>query len=97
MKNISNRLKILFFFVDFGLYINEINISKIYSLFKSDQFKNERFLFFREITNNIYYIDSDTLQKVFNKNFENNKEFDINSFNDEDTFNLILGLSIWIN
>jgi hypothetical protein len=97
MKNISNRLKILFFFVDFGLYINEINISKIYSLFKSDQFKNERFLFFREITNNIYYMDSDTLQKVFINIFENNKEFDINSFNDEDTFNLILGLFIWIN
>ena len=95
--NISFRLKILFLFVDFGLYINEIHISKINSLFKSDQFKNERFLFFREITNNIYYIDINTLQQVFNKIFENNKEFDKNNFNDEDTINLILELFIYIN
>ena len=97
MKNISFRLKILFLLVDFGLYINEVHISKIYSLFKTKQFKKERFLFFREITNNIYYIDIDTLQQVFNKIFENNKEFDINSFSDEDTFNLILELFFCIN
>ena len=97
MKNISIRLKLLFFFVNFGILINEEDIGKIYSLFKDDQFKNERLLFFREISNNIDCINIITLRNIFCKIFQNNTQFDITSFDDEDTYNLINDLFININ
>ena len=96
MKNISVRLNILFLFLKFGLCIEEKEISKIYSLFKTEQFISERSLFFREITNNIDYFNFDFLQQIFINIFDN-EEFDKSSFNDEETLNLISELIININ
>jgi len=96
MKNISVRLSIIFLFIKFGLCIEEKDISKIYSLFKTDQFINERSLFFREIANHIDYFNFDFLQKMFINIFDN-EEFDKSSFNDEETFNLISELLVNIN
>jgi hypothetical protein len=98
MKNISTRIKLIFFFVNFGISINEEeHISKIYSLFKDELFKYEKVLFFREITNNLDFINNKTQKNIFYKIFQNNSLFDINSFDDEDTFNLIKDLFININ
>ena len=98
IKNISIRLKLIFFFVNFVLYIKEEeHIAKIYFLFKSKQFEEEKFLFFREITNNINYINYETLKNIFLEIFQNNTQFDISSFDDIDTFRLIKKLFIYIN
>ena len=55
MDNISIRLKLLFIFIYFDLNISDENIKKLYDLFKSDEYKEERILLFKEISNNIYY------------------------------------------
>ena len=98
IKNISIRLKLIFFFVNFGLIINEENhIEKIYCLFNSEQFKDEKLLFFKELTNNIDYIRYGTLKNIFYDIFQNNKHFDKSNFEEIDTFNLIKVLFININ
>ena len=97
MNNISVRLNILFFFLKFGLCIEENDISKIYSLFKEEQFIFERSLFFRELVNNIDYFNIDFLQQIFINIFVGNEEFDKSSFYDEETFNLISELFTNIN
>ena len=98
MKNISTRLKILFYFVNFGLYISEENhIIKIYSLFKSEKFQEEKNLFFREIAYNIDSIHYETLKNIFSKIFQNNTLFDKSTFNEEETFDLIRELFTYIN
>jgi len=98
IKNISIRLKLLFIFVNFGLYIKEEeHIIKIYSLFKSSQFEEEKLLFFREITNNIDDINNETLRSIFFDIFQNNSQFDKSNFKDKDTFRLIKCIFIKIN
>ena len=98
MINISTRLKILFLFVNIGLSITEEeHISKIYSLFKTEQFKKERCLFFKEITNSISSLDAQTIQNIFTKIFQNNSQFDISSFNEDEALDLIFQLFEVIN
>ena len=98
IKNISIRLKLLFFFVNFGLLINvENHIGKIYSLFKSEEFKDEKLLFFRELSNNIDYISIETQKSIFYEIFQNSQQFDKSNFEEIDTFNLIKELFININ
>ena len=98
MKNISIRLTLLFLFVNLGLLINdEDHIIKIYSLFKSKNLEEEIKLFFREIANNIEFIDYVPLKNIFSNIFQNKSLFNKSTFKDEDTFYLIKRLFININ
>ena len=97
-KNISIRLEILFFFVNFGLLINEKDhIIKIYTLFQSKNLEGEKNLFFREIASNIDFINNETLKKIISEIFQNNSLFDKSTFKDENAFNLIQELFVNIN
>ena len=97
MDNISIRLKLLFIFIYFDLNISDEHIKKLYDLFKSDEYKEERILLFKEISNNIYYLKNSTLIKIFSEIFENQNEFDISHFDDEESFLLIKDLFVSIN
>ena len=96
-NNISIRLKLLFFLEYFDLNINHEHIKKIYNLFNNEESKEEKLLLFREISNNILYIKASTLNKIFIEIFQDKNEFDINNFDDEESFSLIKEIFIAIN
>jgi hypothetical protein len=89
MDNISIRLKLLFIFIYFDLNISDEHIKKLYDLFKSDEYKEERILLFKEISNNIYYLKNSTLIKIFSEIFKNQNNFDISLLDEEEGFLLL--------
>ena len=97
MDNISIRLKILFIFIYFDLNLSDEHIKKIYNLFKGDEYKEERILLFKELSNNFYYIKNSTLYKIFTEIFQDNSQFDRSKFDDVESFNIVKDLFIAIN
>ena len=90
--NIEERLEIIFFFArgnntNKGLRLNsKEHLEKIYSIFKNEIFHNELNIFFSIFSRNIKSTPNETLEQFLDNIIQNEKEFDLSTFEDKSFF-----------
>ena len=101
--NIEQRLKMVFYFFrknfnNLGLTLkNKKYLDKIYQIFKSDIYKNERKKLYENLTLNLNEIENDILLEFFNDILQNKDEFNLKEINDNETINFITQIFIKVN
>jgi ubiquitin C-terminal hydrolase len=94
--NIEQRLKLIFYFFkknvnNYGLNVKgKKHIEKLYQIFKSEKYKEEKKKFYELFTRNINEIDDIILEEFFKDIIENKNEFDLKTINDNESINLII-------
>ena len=96
--NIDQRLQLIFYFFhkemnNYGITIQgKKHIEKIYQILKPEKLHNELIKFYEILTLNLPYIDNSALLDFYKDILQNNSEFDVCKFSDNETINLVIDI-----
>ena len=100
---IDQRLQLIFYFFhkemkNYGITIQgKKHIEKIYQLLKPEKLHNELIKFYEILTNNLPYIENSVLLDFYKDILQNNSEFDVSKFSDNESINLVIDIFRRVN